>query len=126
MASNRLPSFVTPVPTKEALAVASITWRRGLRSELLLATHESDVLVLWERLPDLHLPDGQAWVEAFAWVHDRITDPERSAQRLIQRGWAETNPAYNRLAAPKHPSKTRVTMGVVIGGRGVCAPTCLG
>jgi hypothetical protein len=91
-----LPPSVSRAP-KDALTVASLTWRRGLRCELLWGT-ECELDVVWERLPDLLLPSGEPWMEIFAWTRSRGADPCRSAQRLIQLGWADTNPAYGWLA----------------------------
>lgn len=93
-----LPLSVTQAPPGDALPVASITWRRGLRAELLW-TADGDLQVLWERLPDLLLPTGEPWVEVFSWIRGPESDAERSAQRLLRLGWSEMNPAYGWLGA---------------------------
>lgn len=95
---DALPMSVPRTPPEYALSVASITWRRGLRSDLLWAMCDPGVHVLWERLPDQTLPGGEPWTEVFAWACGDGDDPRRRAQRLIQLGWAEMNPAYGWLA----------------------------
>jgi len=84
-----------------ARPVASITWRRGLRSEFLWSTSDTCHCVLWERLPNLKFEDGTPWIEMFAWAAGGAENPERSVQRLLHRGWSETNPAYGWLATLK-------------------------
>lgn len=98
---DTMPTSVSRAPLEDALTVASMTWRRGLRSEFLWAKYDPDLHVLWERLPNLLLPSGEPWVEVFAWMRGQVVDPDRSAQRLIQLGWTEMNPAYGWLARRK-------------------------
>ena len=93
-----LPQSVPQRPDSSALRVASITWRRGLRSEFLWAACEAGVCVLRERLPDL-VHAGEPWAEVFAWARGGGRDPERSAQQLLQQGWAVANPAYDWLGS---------------------------
>jgi hypothetical protein len=97
-----LPAAVPLRPDATALPVASVTWRGGGRSNYLwtASTHD-DVCVLWERLPALLLADGEPWAEVFSWERGGAADPARSAKRLLRCGWAESNPAYDWLAAPR-------------------------
>lgn len=100
-----LPTSVPHVPDKTALAVCSLTWRRGLRSEFLWSGGKTSPCVLWERLPDLIHHDGAPWYEVFARSNAGAVDPGRSALRLFQTGWAADNPAYSWLAAPRPLSR---------------------
>ncbi len=100
-----LPASVPQVPDETALAVCSLTWRRGLRSEFLWSGGNTGPCVLWERLPDLTHHDGVLWCEVFAWTPARTADPGRSALRLLQRGRAKENLAHDWLAAPKRLSQ---------------------
>ena len=96
------PAAIPAMPDVKAQLVASITWRSGGRSEYLWTGSAADNLcVLWERTPDLLLEDGEPWTEVFAWAHGGIEDPSLSARRLLHQGWAESNPAYEWLAAPR-------------------------
>lgn len=96
-----LPASIPQAPVEKALAVCSLTWRRGLRSEFLWSGGNAGPCILWERLPDLTHHDGALWSELFAWTPAPTADPGRSALRLLQRGWAKENLAYSWLAAPK-------------------------
>jgi hypothetical protein len=95
-----LPESVPQAPVETALTVCSLAWRRGLRSEFLWSGGNACPCVLWERLPDLTHHDGAPWYEVFAWTNVGSMGPSRSALRLLQRGWASENFAYNWLAAP--------------------------
>ena len=105
LGAEPLPASVPRAPTESALRVCSLTWGRGLRSELLWSGGNAGPCVLWERLPELTHHDGASWSEVFAWTPARPADPGRSALRLLQRGWAKENFAYDWLAAPKRLSQ---------------------
>lgn len=114
---DTLPPSASRAPPKDAIAVASITWRRGLRSEFLWAP-EGDLSVLWERLPDLLLPGNEPWAEIFALARGAAADPNRAAQRLVQLGWADTNPAYGWLTTSR-PAVTAPFKPFSVGSSGL-------
>ena len=66
-----LPASIPQAPVETALAVCSLTWRRGLRSEFLWSGGNAGPCILWERLPDLTHHDGALWSELFAWTPAR-------------------------------------------------------
>ena len=104
-----VPAPVPRAPNDAARTVASITWRRGLHSEFLWSSSDTGHCVLWEQLPMLAYDNGTPWVELFAWAAGGADNPERSAQRLLHRGWSETNPAYGWLATIKPSSSSSPT-----------------
>jgi hypothetical protein len=118
LGSEDLPVGVPPRPNSRALPVASIKWRRGLRSEFLWTAGEADLCVLWERLPDLKHSDGEPWAEVFAWASGGVADPGRSVQRLLLHGWAAANPAYDWLDSLqfRKSSRLRKAFTVTAGG----------
>jgi len=77
--------------------VATITWRRGLRSEFFWSRTQKRHSVLWEQIPSLEHADRSPWLEVFAWTTRRESDPERSAIGLLRQGWSQLNPAYGWL-----------------------------
>jgi len=101
------PPSVFTTTFDSAQNVASITWRRGLRSEFFWsADQESDYCFLWERLPALAFPFDEdfQWIELFAWASEGADSPKNSVPRLLERGWSETNPVYGWLATPQSSS----------------------
>jgi hypothetical protein len=114
-----LPASVPQAPAEAALAVCTLTWRRGLRSEFLWSGGKAGPCVLWERLPDLTHHDGALWSEVFAWTHAGTADPGRSALRLFQSGWAKENLAYDWLAAPKRLSQLGAQKAFSITSAGI-------
>ncbi len=114
-----LPASVPQAPVETALAVCSLTWRRGLRSEFLWSGGKVGPCVLWERLPDLIHHDGAPWCEVFAWTNAGAVDPGRSALRLFQNGWAADNPAYSWLAAPRPLSRWGTQKAFSVASTGI-------
>jgi hypothetical protein len=113
-----LPLGVPQKPDSSALRVASITWRRGLRSEFLWTACEDDICVLWEHLPGLEHA-GESWTEVFAWAQGGDCDPKRSAQRLLQDGWSVANPAYDWLGSLTAAASNRLSQAFSVTSEGL-------
>lgn len=122
-----LPAAVPVVPNGKALLVASITWRSGGRSDYLwTGSAADDLCVLWERTPELLLEDGEPWTEVFAWAHGSLIDPSLSAQRLLQRGWAKSNPAYEWLSSPSFASSHSLHRAISATSAGILSAQQIG
>ena len=84
---EEFPPSVPRAPSDTAIHVASIKWRHGLQSELLWTTFKDDKLwVLWERLPELLLPNSESWTEVFSWSDTSNDRSPHSVHALLEHG----------------------------------------